>query len=97
MRINGRDSLEESAAEAGRAAGAPKLDSTGVVRSPAVPANVDHVELSAALASLSQTAAVHDAQRAARVQALTTQYQNGQYQSDSHATAQAMLEQGLAA
>jgi len=55
----------------------------------------DHVELSDTLNSLSRAISTHNGNRAARVQALTTQYRSGNYQVNSAAVSRAMIADAL--
>jgi len=94
MRVNGQNSLGTTA-ETGGAPEAQKLDRSDSSRSSAVDAGEDRVGLSATLGRISQALSSYNAQHASRVQALTAQYQQGQYQSDAQATSNAMLEQAF--
>jgi flagellar biosynthesis anti-sigma factor FlgM len=55
----------------------------------------DRVEFSGALERLSRTLSSQQSERASKVQALTAQYQNGTYRTDSAAVGRAMISEAL--
>jgi anti-sigma28 factor (negative regulator of flagellin synthesis) len=97
--VNGQNLTGATAAESGRAqeterssrsqgapAGTTATDKTG-----------DRVELSNTLATLSRALSASGSERSSRVQALAAQYQSGNYQPDSAATARGMISEALLA
>jgi hypothetical protein len=96
MKVNDRDLTGASAAESGRSQETQKLDRGTSSRSAtAAEGTGDRVELSSTLSHLSRAIAAHGADRAGRVQALTTQFQSGQYRPSSRATSQSMVADAL--
>lgn len=103
MRIQDRTSLSPSAPQAGRTPETQKSNADSAGQKPgAGTADTDRVEFSSTLGRLSQAIAAQGAQRAGRVQALSTDYQAGRFQPNAQATgraivADALSEQGLPA
>lgn len=98
MRIYDVNLTGASPAEAGRAQEIQKSDRAGTARSGGSTAGgSDRVEFSSTLGRLSQALATSGSQRAARVEALTAQYQSGNYLADSLKTSRSMVADALAA
>jgi anti-sigma28 factor (negative regulator of flagellin synthesis) len=89
--------LTGTAAETSRAAETQRSERESSTRmgGSAASGGGDRVELSNALGSLSHALASYGSGRASRVEALTTQYQSGQYQTDASATSRGMVAEAL--
>jgi anti-sigma28 factor (negative regulator of flagellin synthesis) len=97
MRIYDVNLTGASPAEAGRSQEIQKTDRAGTGRSGgSTGGGSDRVEFSGTLGRLSQALATSGAQRAARVEALTAQYQSGNYLADSLKTSRGMIADALA-
>jgi len=96
MRIYDVNLTGASPAEAGRSQEIQKTDRAGTGRSGGSTGGSDRVEFSGTLGQLSQALATSGAQRAARVEALTAQYQSGNYLADSLKTSRGMIADALA-
>ena len=99
MRVYDVNLTSTSAAESGRAQESHKAGSaaSGRAAGSGTAGNGDRVEFSSTLGRLSQALAAFSSDRASRVQALASQYQNGHYRLDSAATSRAMVSETLSA
>jgi flagellar biosynthesis anti-sigma factor FlgM len=95
MRIYDQSLTNTAAAESGRSQETQKAATSPLAG--AGGGSGDRVELSSALATVSRALASHHTDRAAKVQALTEQFQSGRYQPDSQAIGQAMVGEALGA
>ena len=100
MKIYDRNLTGTSATETGRAQESKNLDRAGTVKSPTSgvvdgTGSNDRVEFSGTLSRLSRTLATFESTRADRVQALTAQYQSGNYQPDSAATSKGLVAEAI--
>ena len=96
MRIYDQSLTSTAAAESGRSQETQKA-ATASHTGDGGSGSGDRVELSSALTSVSRAMASYHTDRAAKVQALTEQFQSGRYQPDSQAVSQAMVGEALAA
>jgi flagellar biosynthesis anti-sigma factor FlgM len=94
MRIYDQSLTNTAAAESGRSQETQKAATTSLTG--AGSGSGDRVELSSALTTVSRAMASYHTDRAAKVQALTEQFQSGRYQPDSQAVSQAMVGEALA-
>lgn len=99
MRVENRNLTGATAAESGRAQETEKFNRNQGVQTGtgAIDKTGDRVELSSTLATLSRAMSANSSERASRVQALAAQYQSGNYQPDSAATARGMVSEALLA
>ena len=97
MRIQDRTSLGPAASQAGRPGETQKTGNENAGKTRATgSADGDRVELSSALGRLAQAISTHTSQHADRVQALSTDYQNGRFRPNAQATSHAMVAEALA-
>jgi anti-sigma28 factor (negative regulator of flagellin synthesis) len=97
MRVNDHNNLTgASAAEAGRTQEISRADGAAASRTSSSRSGGDRVELSSTSASVSRAMTAHHSDRAAKVQALSEQYQRGNYRPDAVATSRAMVSDALA-
>jgi anti-sigma28 factor (negative regulator of flagellin synthesis) len=98
MRVYDLNLTGSAAAETGRAQETQRAEKGAGTGSSAKSASAfgDRVELSSTLGRLSQAISADGQERAARVQALAAQYQAGNYNTDSMATARGMVAEALA-
>jgi anti-sigma28 factor (negative regulator of flagellin synthesis) len=89
--------LTGTTAETGRAAETqrPERETSTRGGSSAASGGGDRVELSNALGSLSRALTSYSSGRSSRVEALSAQYQSGQYQPDASATSRGMVAEAL--
>ena len=96
MRIQDRTSLGTPSTQTGRTSETQRAEreNTGQVGA-AGSGDGDRVELSSTLGRLSQAIATAGAQRADRVQTLSTDYRNGRFRPNSVVTSRAMVAEAL--
>ena len=80
-----------SASESGRAQETQKADRDSNSRPATGTSSSDRVELSGTLARISRAVSSYSTGRASKVQALTQQYQSGNYRPDSVKTSQGII------
>jgi flagellar biosynthesis anti-sigma factor FlgM len=97
MKVNDRNSLGAAAAETTRAQDVYKPSRGDAARTGSSASGDDRVEFSSALGGLSRAISSAGSDRAARVQALATAYQNGTYKVDSATISRAMVSETLSA
>lgn len=99
MRVNDRILTGTTPAESGRTQESQKLNrSQGTTSGTgASDKSGDQVEFSSTLGALSRAMSADGSARSSRVQALAAQYQSGDYQPDSAATARGMISEALLA
>jgi len=96
MRIYDRDLTGTTAAESGRPQETQRPD-RGATSQAAGGGSGDRVELSSALASVSQALASYQSDHGAKVESLTAQFQAGSYQPDSLATSRGIVAEAVGA
>jgi len=96
MKINDRNTAGAAAAETARTQDTYKSNRTDSAQTGSSGSS-DRVEFSSTLGGVSRAIACEGQQRAARVQALATAYQNGSYRPDSMAISRAMISETLSA
>jgi flagellar biosynthesis anti-sigma factor FlgM len=84
-----------SASESGRAQETQKADRGSNSQAAGANSSSDRVELSGTLARISRAVSSYSTGRASKVQALTQQYQSGNYRPDSVKTSQGMMTEAL--
>ena len=89
-------SLKGAAAETARAAETQRAGrESSTRRSGAGSTSGDRVELSSALRSLSRALESYSARRSGQVEALSAQYESGQYRADAAATSRGLVVEAL--
>jgi Anti-sigma-28 factor, FlgM len=96
MKIYDSNVSGDAIAESHRSQATQRTDSIGTTRSSSTSGG-DQVEFSGRLGRLSGALSGFQTDRAARVQALAAQYQNGTYRADSAATGRAIVGEALRA
>ena len=96
MKVYDRNLTGAGAAETGRTQETHASDRAAGASLAGTKGEGDRVELSTTLGRVSRALASYGSDRAARVQALSAQYQSGQYRVDSMATGRAMIQDALA-
>lgn len=100
MQIYDRNLTGTSASETGRAQESQNVSRAGTGKSPTsggVDASNDRVEFSGTLGQLSRALATFESTRADRVQALSVQYQSGNYKPDAAATSKGLVAEAMSA
>ena len=99
MRVDNLNLTGTTAAQTGRTQETEKSNRDQGLQSEAGAADKtgDRVELSSTLATLSRALSANGSERSTHVQALAAQYQSGNYQADSLATARGMVSEALLA
>jgi len=97
MKISDHNLGGASAPETQRGQSVEQAGSGTSGRSGSAGDSADRVEFSESLGALSRTVSSFQSDRAARVQSLATQYQNGSYRSDSAAISRGIVSEALSA
>jgi anti-sigma28 factor (negative regulator of flagellin synthesis) len=101
MRVNGQNLTGATAAESGRAQETEKSSRNQGVQTGTSATQTDKigdsVEFSSTLGTLARAMSASGSARSSRIQALAAQYQSGNYQPDSAATARGMVSEALLA
>jgi anti-sigma28 factor (negative regulator of flagellin synthesis) len=99
MKIYDQNLTGTSAAETGRAQESQNLSRAGTGKSTtrSGDGSNDSVVFSGTLSRLSRALSTFESTRASQVQALTAQYQSGNYRPDSAATAKGLVSEAMSA
>jgi flagellar biosynthesis anti-sigma factor FlgM len=97
MKVNNAGVTAAPAGEAGRAQESQRSQTSSGTKGSASSAGGDRVEFSSTIGSLSKAISSFSSSRAAKVQALTAQYQSGNYKPDASVISKGMVSEALGA